>query len=264
MSLGFERAVAEGRMKHEEVLRCCKEGGAGGFEPSTRFIKDMRGRAKELLEKYELEVPCVDVQVELIQRDPAARAAAAEELISLVNLAQYLGAQGLMIVPGGLRDGITFEEALPWVVSGIERAMPRAAEMRVTLMVEQMGYEGAFCRTREQLLAIAGAIPPIGSFGLCFDGGNSVRNGEDPVAILVRLAHRVQHVHLKDWTREGDLWRNARLGEGIVPQKEMLEQLRYRDYRGYLSVEHSGDGDPCEEAQHGIAYARRLMGEGAA
>ena len=81
MSLAFERSVANGQMSHEDVIRCCKEGGADSFEPSTIFLDGVLEKAKDLFTKYDLGVSCFDVRVKLTDPDPAVRAAQPDELV---------------------------------------------------------------------------------------------------------------------------------------------------------------------------------------
>jgi hypothetical protein len=57
--------------------------------------------------------------------------------------------------------------------------------------------------------------------GLVFDTGNPFAVGEDPVAFATRAAHRIRHVHLKDYrahfTDDGYRLIRCAIGEGSVP-----------------------------------------------
>jgi len=257
MSMGFERAVADGRLTHEDAIRCCKEAGADGLEPSTAFLAGAAD-AKELLRKHELSVPCLDVDVRLTDPDAAVRARAASELVALTRLAKEFGAEGLMIVPGSLEGGVTFDQALPWVAAGIREALPEAASLGITLMVEQMGYASAFCQRPEHLRALLSAVGAP-EFSLCWDGGNFTITQQDAVASMPEFLPRIRHTHFKDGVRGDAGWETVVLGNGVVPLKGMFGALKDSGYSGYVSVEHSGDADPWEEAQRGVAYVRSLM-----
>lgn len=258
MSMGFERAVADGRLTHEDVIRCCKEGGADGLEPSTIFLAGVTEKVKELLEKHDLSVPCFDVHVRLTDPDAAIRSKAASELVALARLAKDFGANGLMIVPGSLEDGITFDQALPWVAAGIREALPEATALGITLMVEQMGYASAFCQRPEHLRALIDAVG-MPEFSLCWDGGNFTITRQDALAALPEFLPRIRHTHFKDGVRGDAGWKTVILGDGVVPLREMFGILKDSGYAGYVSVEHDGSGDAWEEAQRGIAYVRSLM-----
>ncbi len=260
MSLAFERAVANGQMSHEDVIRCCKEGGADSFEPSIIFLDGVLEKAKDLFAKYDLGVSCFDVRVRLTDPDPAVRAAQPDELIRWAEIAKSFGATGIMVIPGSLSDGITFEQALPWVATGIQEALPRANALGIDLMVEQMGYAAAMCRRPEHLRALLAAVDRP-EFCLCYDGGNFTISGQDALAPLPEFLPRVRHAHLKDGVRGDKGWQHTVLGDGIVPVKELVQMLLRGNKLTCLSVEHGGDMDisPCAEAQAGIAYLRGLL-----
>jgi sugar phosphate isomerase/epimerase len=121
-----------------------------------------------------------------------------------------------------------------------------------------MGYPSAFCQRAEHLRALLGAVEAP-EFSLCWDGGNFTITQQDAVASLREFLPRVQHVHFKDGVRGDAGWKTVVLGNGIVPLTEMFGVLKDSGYSGYVSVEHSGDTDPWEEAERGIAYVRSLM-----
>ena len=61
--------------------------------------------------------------------------------------------------------------------------------------------------------------------GICYDTGNSFPVAEAPVAFTQRIAHKVRHVHLKDYrikfTDEGLLLVRCPVGSGAVPLREI-------------------------------------------
>lgn len=71
----------------------------------------------------------------------------------------------------------------------------------------------------EELVALSEQLGPHA--GICFDTGNAFAVGEDPVAFARRAAHRIRHVHLKDYaaqfTNEGYRLLRCAIGDGAVP-----------------------------------------------
>ena len=65
--------------------------------------------------------------------------------------------------------------------------------------------------------------------GVVFDTGNPFAVGEDPVAFARRAAHRIRHVHLKDYraqfTDEGYRLVRCAIGDGAVPFGEISAVL---------------------------------------
>ena len=68
--------------------------------------------------------------------------------------------------------------------------------------------------------------------GLVLDTGNPFAVGEDPVAFTNRIAHRLFHVHLKDYraqfTDEGYRLVRCAIGDGCVPFEEMATVIAAR------------------------------------
>jgi 3-oxoisoapionate decarboxylase len=65
--------------------------------------------------------------------------------------------------------------------------------------------------------------------GICFDTGNTFAVAEAPTEFARRVAHRVRHVHLKDyraqWTDEGYRLVRCAIGDGAVPFREIAKIL---------------------------------------
>jgi sugar phosphate isomerase/epimerase len=82
----------------------------------------------------------------------------------------------------------------------------------------------------EELLAFAEEAGP--NVGVVLDTGNPFSVGEDPVAFTERVAHRVVHVHLKDYraqfTDDGYRLVRCAIGDGCVPFDEMAALLAAR------------------------------------
>ncbi len=100
---------------------------------------------------------------------------------------------------------------------------PRATEAGVIVAIENHQDFGS-----EELVAMAEAAGP--SVGIAFDTGNAFAVGEDPVAFAGRAAHRIRHVHLKDYraqfTNEGYRLVRCAIGDGSVPFAEIADTLR--------------------------------------
>jgi sugar phosphate isomerase/epimerase len=79
----------------------------------------------------------------------------------------------------------------------------------------------------EELLEIVEELGP--QAGIVLDTGNPFAVGEDPVAFTRRAAHRIRHVHLKDYmamfTPDGYLLVRCPIGEGAVPFDEIAGLL---------------------------------------
>jgi 3-oxoisoapionate decarboxylase len=106
--------------------------------------------------------------------------------------------------------------------STLAREGPRAADAGVTIAIEDHQDFGS-----EELVELAEASGP--NVGIVFDTGNPFAVGEDPVAFARRAAHRIRHVHLKDYrarfTDEGYRLVRCAVGDGAVPFWDLARVL---------------------------------------
>jgi inosose dehydratase len=117
--------------------------------------------------------------------------------------------------------------------------------------------------------------------GLVFDTGHYLygsgsNDGQIVLDGLSRFGDRIWHVHFKDCQpqiaaqarQEGRDYFTAlrhgvfcELGKGAVPFASVLDSLRERDYRGWITVEQDilpGMGSPRESAERNRAYLRAI------
>jgi hypothetical protein len=104
----------------------------------------------------------------------------------------------------------------------LNREAARAADAGLTIVIEDHQDFGS-----EELVAMAEAAGP--NVGVVFDTGNPFAVGEDPVAFAERAAHRIRHLHLKDYraqfTEEGYRLVRCAIGDGAVPFDELRRVL---------------------------------------
>jgi sugar phosphate isomerase/epimerase len=116
----------------------------------------------------------------------------------------------------------------------LRAAAPMAEDAGVTIAIENHQDLGS-----EELVAMAEAAGP--SVGIAFDTGNAFAVGEDPVAFAGRAAHRIRHVHLKDYraqfTGEGFRLVRCAIGDGSVPFQEIARALRPHHHSLTASIE---------------------------
>jgi 3-oxoisoapionate decarboxylase len=107
----------------------------------------------------------------------------------------------------------------------LNEAAPKAADAGLSIAIENHQDLGS-----EELLAFAEEAGE--NVGLAFDTGNAFAVAEDPVAFARRAAHRIRHVHLKDYvaqfTPEGYRLVRCAIGDGCVPLQELAAVLGAR------------------------------------
>jgi 3-oxoisoapionate decarboxylase len=118
--------------------------------------------------------------------------------------------------------GGRWHEMLAHARETLTRETGRIADAGLTLAIENHQDLGS-----EELVALSERLGP--HCGICFDTGNAFSVGEDPVAFTRRAAHRIRHVHLKDYvaqfTPEGCRLVRCPIGDGAVPFREIASIL---------------------------------------
>jgi sugar phosphate isomerase/epimerase len=107
----------------------------------------------------------------------------------------------------------------------VRRDAPRAAQAGLTIAIEN--HQDLASDELVELAEEAGE-----NVGLTFDAGNPFSVGEDPIAFMERAAHRIRHLHLKDYvcqfTPEGYRLIRCATGDGCVPFQEIASYLSGR------------------------------------
>jgi 3-oxoisoapionate decarboxylase len=120
------------------------------------------------------------------------------------------------------RQGAGWHTMLSHARATLRREARKAADAGLTIAIENHQDLGS-----EELLTFAEEAGD--NVGLAFDTGNAFAVGEDPVAFARRAAHRIRHVHLKDYvsqfTPEGFRLIRCAIGDGCVPLRELGELL---------------------------------------
>jgi sugar phosphate isomerase/epimerase len=212
--MGLEAFLEFGR---ETGARCLELHGAW----LERMSPDALARLGESLAALDMP-PVVSVG---LRQEPG------ETLESPVACARAIGARivrlGLTPVLEGARAqwGSRWTAFVTHAAETLAREAPRAGEHGLTIAIEDHQDFGS-----EELVALAEAAGP--NVGIVFDTGNPFAVGEDPVAFATRAAHRICHVHLKDYrarfTDEGYRLVRCPVGEGAVPFDEIGTVLAAR------------------------------------
>jgi sugar phosphate isomerase/epimerase len=135
---------------------------------------------------------------------------------------------------GRARWGERWHGMLAHARETLTRETGRIADAGLALAIENHQDLGS-----EELVALSERLGPHA--GICFDTGNAFSVGEDPIAFTRRAAHRIRHVHLKDYvaqfTTEGYRLVRCAIGDGAVPFREIASILAEQGTELVASVE---------------------------
>jgi 3-oxoisoapionate decarboxylase len=107
----------------------------------------------------------------------------------------------------------------------------------------KLADENHFDFTTDEYL---GLFEAVGSphFGMCYDTGNCLRNGDDPVASAKKLAKHVFATHTKDvqaqygWDpKDWMFFSTVAVGDGIIDFPKLVAELETAGYNGLYAVE---------------------------
>jgi sugar phosphate isomerase/epimerase len=100
---------------------------------------------------------------------------------------------------------------------------------------------------------------PEGTLGLDFDPGGMIIHGHSPQAVIEKHGRNVLHVHARDGVRDLARGRGLEvaLGRGEAEFPALAALLETRGYRGYYTLERSGENAVSEIGQ-GVKYLKSL------
>jgi L-ribulose-5-phosphate 3-epimerase len=171
---GFEGVEPMGGMDREEVLAALKETGlqAASVCCHTHWVKP-------------LSAP-----------DEATRKIGLDGLIQSLQDAKAYGASSVLLVPGVVRDGVTYRECFDRSIVEIKKAILVARDAGVKIAIENVGNN--FIMSPEQAVEYLDAINSEW-VGFHFDIGNAGRVGPAEKWITA-LGKRILKIHVKDFT----------------------------------------------------------------
>lgn len=224
-------------------------------DPALVDVSEIDGVVK----KYGLAVPAIgtgqawgEEGLSFPDPNPAIRRAAIERVKSHIPLAAHFGAVIIIgLLRGIVREGVTQDQAMTWVVEALRECCAEAAPHGVRLALEPINrYETTLINNVQEGLTL---IERVGAenFGLLLDTFHM--NIEDAsIEESIRAAgDRIFHFHVADSNR----WYP---GAGHIDFRSVLETLFATGYEGYISGEFMPLPDADTAAREAIAYLRSL------
>ncbi len=264
MTYSFHREVAGGSLDVPALVRLCADLGVEDLDLNYAHWTDPERDApatRAALDQTGLGVASCHTTVDLVTPGPAAAEARRAEIEAVCERLATVHCRHLML-GSPLQD----LEPGPWrrrYAAGLAQAAAAAQPYGITVTFENRGgsmghWVGSFQHCLEILET---ANEP--SLGFTFDVGNFRYMNLDAGEAFEHLADFIVHVHLKDVVPAGDSFVMVPLGEGEVDNAPIIRSLMARGWAGCLAIECGGRGTDREDAQKSIAFARRVLAEGA-
>ena len=217
-----------------------------------------RKEIRDLMRQNGLVIAGLGASTRFSSPDPAERRKNQEELRRYLELANDLESPMVRTFGGGVAEGHTIEQTIDWLAEGLAGVMETAVAQGVTVLLET---HDAFCRGQEVAATLAKVEHP--NLKAVWDTHHPYRMGESVADTWKYLGHRLAHVHIKDARRRPDgEWDLVLLGEGEVPNREVVELLLAKGYSGYLSAEWEKKWHPSiEEPEIALPQHARVLRE---
>ena len=96
--------------------------------------------------------------------------------------------------------------------------------------------------------------------GCCVDVGHCMRAGVDPVEAIRQVGPRLYDIHMKDLAQHDVKESQVAVGEGIMPVREIFQQLIKMKYAGCVDLEYEIKADnPQPGVMESFAYMRGIL-----
>jgi len=235
-------------------------------------------KVRAAIEGHSLKMPMLCYSPDFTQPEAAARRAEVEKQKRMIEVTAILGGGSCRVLSGQRRPEVSRRQGVEWVVGCIRELLDYAAERRVVLGIENHYKDNywqhpEFAQRREVFLEI---VEQINSpwFGVQYDPSNAILAGDDPIALLERVKHRVVTMHASDrFLKPGHTLAELRevedsvgyaailshgvVGGGLNDYPRIFRILREVDYDGWVSIEDGLNG--LEEIRASAEFLRPLM-----
>ena len=256
--------------------------GVDGLEMYDGFFESLDGayldRVRAALEQRRLAMPMLCVSPDFTQPDAAARRREVEREKQMIDVTARLGGGFCRVLSGQRRPEVSRQQGIAWVVECIESLLDSAGRKNVVLAIENHYKDNywkhpEFAQKEDVFLEIVNRIPSPG-FGVQYDPSNALVAGEDPLALLEKVKHRVVTMHASDrHLKPGHTLEELRaaedsvgyaailthgvVGKGMNDYPKVFAMLRGAGFDGWVSIEDGLNG--LEEIRQSAEFLRRLM-----
>jgi sugar phosphate isomerase/epimerase len=245
----FRDLIRTGKLDMVSVPAFYKEQGIKGISYNDMFFKDpddaFLDKVKAAVKAANRVVTCYVIEGNLAMADEAKRKAQIEADKKKLRIAHHLGAPVVRINVGatGRQENADDTLGVERVIAAFKELLPLARELKVRISIEN---HGGVSRTAANIVKIIKATDPkwVGSL---VDFGNFPADIRyDEIAAVVPYAF-VTHVKI------GEFDQNGEAKDYDFPR--VLQILKKNRYKGSISIEYEGKGDPIE----GVRKSRALI-----
>lgn len=259
-SVSYSGSWGQARLTTEAFLRCASELGFDGVMLMAKrphlspldLDADARRRLRGQLEELGLELACLagynDLTLGMERPDVPMAEVQVGYLVELARLCRDLGGSLLRVFTGFERLDAPYDRLWRTVVAGLRETARRAADVGVTLAVQNHHDLAAHHLSMRDLLAEVDEP----NCRAAFDAWTPALQGEDLGAAVRELSSWIVHTTAADYQRRPryryqpqwvqferglDVMRMVPMGTGCVGYPAFFRALREAGYSGYVAFE---------------------------
>ena len=176
-----------------------------------------------------------------------------------LNVARLMGADTILVVPGGMHEGITLKQARANSLKNLKAAEPMIRESGVTVGLENV-WNGFFLSPYDMLSFLDELESDV--FALYFDLGNMVAFSTSEYWCEI-VGSKAAKIHIKDFKRNGGINSGGKFCDlltGDLNFKAAMAAMKAQGFDGYLTAEVSkGEGVSWEDFFASVAKAEETI-----
>ncbi len=272
----------DGSMKVAEWIQLASTLPVQGLEWYAGFLEMADTAAwpgfRQAVEATGRTIPMLCCSPDFTHPDAVFRAGEIEKQKRWIGMTSVLGGSYCRVLSGQRRPGLTVDEGIRLAAECITSCLPFAEQMGITLILENHYKDDfwefpEFAQKADVFCRLVDAVQhPF--FGVNYDPSNTFLAGEDPVALLKRVSHRVVTMHASDrYLKEGtleDLRReetnavgyakrlaHGEIGKGLNDYDAIFTELKRVGFDGWISVEDGVDG--FDQLERSVAFLQKKI-----
>ena len=179
-----------------------------------------------------------------------------QHTLDCLRAAAALDCPNISVPPGGPLDGLDAKQAMAEFHRGLERVVPLAEELGISILVEP--EPGLMIENTDQFKTLIKDIRSK-AVGINFDIGHFFCANEDPLTAFETLFEWVGHVHLED-IPASRVHQHMIPGQGALDFEAIFLQIVRLGYKGDISLELYPYVDmPVEAGRQSLEYLLPLF-----
>jgi hexulose-6-phosphate isomerase len=245
------------RWSLKECLQLAKEAGFDGVELNFALEGEFSAKSSAAdIKQIRLLAETIGIEVSgvcsflywpysMTHNDPVRRAKGIELALQMIDAAQRLETDNLLVVPGAVYapwiedfDPVPNDVCEERAKQAVKHILPKAEKAGISINIENI-FANGFLMSPQEMVQFVDSFNHA-SVKIHFDTGN-IMHYQFPEHWVPILGARIKNIHFKEWdkrTQEFNLNTFRTLLDGTTNWPAVIEALDRIGYRGYLTFEY--------------------------